>query len=558
MKKLILMLCMLLLLCSCVDGATKIGLDRLNWSQSLPSGENITLDGGFINGMSTDMYISPMTFGTTGDGLTDDAEAIQNASDAAHALWETDGIMRTICFPPGIYLINSSQVTSEILLKPRPGVKYRGSGMGQTIIRAPAEWRNASNGVSLFFNTDEYLNGLEVSGITFDYGTEVFVPGDAFATRIGANHIQNAIFDNVEVINASGSWCFVLGNGTEDNYSKNVLVSNCRFLNSGDSKSGDATADFTCIYMSASNSTIRNCDFINDNLMRNGTAVEFHNSGIKGTHNIIKNFAYGAHLGAQKDIPTTSTGQIFSNNVIYAMVGVDYWTTTSTDIWQDAVISGNTIYLIHRDPIDLVVGIGTGVHNGHAYNISITDNKILNSNAHGGTYASAGIILHDVNSGIVANNEIINVTRGIQTQYVENLTELVITGNTVRGWGYGFTNGIYTPAFQLDFSREMDGGHVVVANNVAITNEYPEYGIVVWGQNLTYLDIVNNVINGTSVSDIYMRGSYTDEKVYINHVSRKSGPGTNYAINGSLWQDLTAGIDYRHDGSWKAITYAYS
>lgn len=35
MKKLILILALALLLCSCVDGATKIGLDRLNWSQSI-------------------------------------------------------------------------------------------------------------------------------------------------------------------------------------------------------------------------------------------------------------------------------------------------------------------------------------------------------------------------------------------------------------------------------------------------------------------------------------------------------------------------------------------
>lgn len=35
MKKLILILALVLLLCSCVDGATKIGLDRLNWSQSI-------------------------------------------------------------------------------------------------------------------------------------------------------------------------------------------------------------------------------------------------------------------------------------------------------------------------------------------------------------------------------------------------------------------------------------------------------------------------------------------------------------------------------------------
>jgi len=35
MKKLMLILCLGLLLCGCVDGATKIGLDRLNWSQSI-------------------------------------------------------------------------------------------------------------------------------------------------------------------------------------------------------------------------------------------------------------------------------------------------------------------------------------------------------------------------------------------------------------------------------------------------------------------------------------------------------------------------------------------
>jgi hypothetical protein len=35
MKKLILFLALALLLCGCVDGATKIGLDRLNWSQSI-------------------------------------------------------------------------------------------------------------------------------------------------------------------------------------------------------------------------------------------------------------------------------------------------------------------------------------------------------------------------------------------------------------------------------------------------------------------------------------------------------------------------------------------
>ncbi|MDY0413018.1 hypothetical protein, partial [Methanothrix soehngenii] len=48
MKKFILILALALLLCSCADAATKIGLDRLNWSQSLPVGANVTLNEGYL------------------------------------------------------------------------------------------------------------------------------------------------------------------------------------------------------------------------------------------------------------------------------------------------------------------------------------------------------------------------------------------------------------------------------------------------------------------------------------------------------------------------------
>ena len=78
MKKLILMLCMLLLCCGYADAATKIDLDRLNWSQTIPAGENITLDGGFVTGMSTDQYVIPETFGAVGNDATDDTTALQD------------------------------------------------------------------------------------------------------------------------------------------------------------------------------------------------------------------------------------------------------------------------------------------------------------------------------------------------------------------------------------------------------------------------------------------------------------------------------------------------
>jgi hypothetical protein len=48
MKKLMLALCLVLLLCSCSNGITRIGTDRVNWDQSLPIGSNLTMNEGFL------------------------------------------------------------------------------------------------------------------------------------------------------------------------------------------------------------------------------------------------------------------------------------------------------------------------------------------------------------------------------------------------------------------------------------------------------------------------------------------------------------------------------
>lgn len=75
MNKFILILALALLLCSCADAATKIGLDRLNWGQSLPEDANVRFNGGYIINTSLDPG-----WVTIGDGMEFDID-VDIASD---------------------------------------------------------------------------------------------------------------------------------------------------------------------------------------------------------------------------------------------------------------------------------------------------------------------------------------------------------------------------------------------------------------------------------------------------------------------------------------------
>ncbi len=70
MKKIILILALALLLCSCADAATKIGLDRLNWSQDLPISDTIDVRSKIVVGNYGDFnakLYDYVTYNNSGD-----------------------------------------------------------------------------------------------------------------------------------------------------------------------------------------------------------------------------------------------------------------------------------------------------------------------------------------------------------------------------------------------------------------------------------------------------------------------------------------------------------
>lgn len=146
MKKIILLV-MLLIFVGYADAATKIGLDRLNWSQSLPSNESITMNNGSLenasfitfagdaptnttgalyvndsnimfNGARIDQNIlsdnvNIKDYGAIGDGVTNDTEAFNAAVAECNDVWSDaiHSISKTLYLPDGIYNLTPGATT---------------------------------------------------------------------------------------------------------------------------------------------------------------------------------------------------------------------------------------------------------------------------------------------------------------------------------------------------------------------------------------------------------------------------------------------------------------
>ena len=82
------------------------------------------------------------TFGAKGDGVSDDAAAIQKAIDQAQqvsSLGSAGGPSRPVYFPAGLYLVNSSLTIVSTHKKDALPLRLYGDGVGQTVIMAGAE-----------------------------------------------------------------------------------------------------------------------------------------------------------------------------------------------------------------------------------------------------------------------------------------------------------------------------------------------------------------------------------------------------------------------------------
>lgn len=157
-------------------------------------------------GISAEMpFINVKEYGAKGDGVTDDAQTIQNALDV---LSQTGGI---IFFPVGTYLIKSGLLfyNNQTLYFENGAVLLQGAGIDNLIMSYCADGTTEYNG------THDVL----IYGAIFDGGAYTINN-----TLVGIVHCKNITFENCIFKNAYGTW-----HNLEINSSYNVKVINCDF-----------------------------------------------------------------------------------------------------------------------------------------------------------------------------------------------------------------------------------------------------------------------------------------------------------------------------------------
>lgn len=150
-------------------------------------------------------FVSVKDFGAVGNGLTDDAAAIQSALDS---LKDSGGI---IIFPVGTYLIKSAVLfySNQTLWFESGAVLLQGAAINNLLRTYCQSSYGGYDGV----------HDCLIYGAVFDGGT--YTENN---TLVGIGHCKNIIFERCTFKNAYGEW-----HDLEINSAYNVKVINCDF-----------------------------------------------------------------------------------------------------------------------------------------------------------------------------------------------------------------------------------------------------------------------------------------------------------------------------------------
>ncbi|WJV20678.1 right-handed parallel beta-helix repeat-containing protein [Rossellomorea marisflavi] len=445
--------------------------------------------------------INPRKFGAKGNGIYDDAPAIQKSLD--YVLLHNGGVVR---LTSGDYVLNSTlytyQDTSIVCDSDANFKRNHTSYMLMNAERGANHYGYKGNG------------NLLISGGVWDAaGAAVQNMRNTFAL----GHAENIIIRDLIIKDTSGS------HAIEINACRDVLIENCRFMGFYDTGDRDFSEAIQLDLMKDStyfgafgaydhtpceNITIRNCHF-----------------GASGT---IGTKAWGRGVGSH-----SSTKGVWHQNITIVnnyFDNLSYQAVRAYN-WRDVIVHGNHILncgagiqiqtidpLKTKDTQD-ANGVETGTSQS-CHNINISDNIIDGGGSH-----TTIIGIKGEASGIIYN--------------------VSITGNKLDNISVNSAGTLIQASY---------------ANNVTISNNSLSGGRFssIDAQNAKSVTIANNIVNYSGDCGIRARTNNDGVTIQGNQVHRSASYGI-YVSDNTRWVTLTGNVVTGSSGEYQiAVTNAVS
>jgi len=488
-------------------------------------------------------------FGAKGDGVTDDAPAIQSALDTVSSAGGA------VYIPRRTFLLASFR-TSYYLLRAKTGVSVVGDGP-QSVLKVADGLRSSTQGIAVLYDHDNPLANILYSNFTVDWnGANNVQPSPPTTTSNlnrfgGSNGVKNIHIRNVHFKDSAGHHHIWLSDAVSEgtNPHGNCSVSGCVFQNAGQAIAGNAAnTDHSSIFLDAPHSAIDGNMFVMDNLNDTvATAIEVHDSAITVTGNTIYGYAQGANIAAELQ---SASGVVFSGNTMRAVtIGIRTWTAGSF-LMSDLTIANNNISvreIATRTSHGIIAQASAMASSVNAKRLMITGNQIRLETQGNLTILSSGISLQRWDDVTITGNAIANwVSEAINVQSeagARKLDRYLIVGNRINGCGVTSTaankRAIVFNSFTTVGTDDID--NVEIRNNQIICDApagtVATFGIQFNTGRFPNVEITDNTIEGAATSPITKGATTAADKFIV----RGEGPYRPFnlirASLGSTWVD---------------------
>ena len=440
-------------------------------------------------------------FGAKGDGITDDAAAIQAAMNVG----------RIVCFPEGVYLIATS-------LKLRSNQILTGNA---TIMKDNIDALRV-------FELDQNVNDILIQDLILD-GNNTTNGTTYEAIDLDGYTVKNLTIDNVIFKNFSGSQ--VIGGADTD--TTNTVIQNCYFTNNG-----AGVSDHSTIRISENGLTVDKCYFEGDShLATMGTAIEVHTGNVKIVNSTVKSYYNGVILAVTISTdPSLASGiHIVHNDFIDINKGVIFY-TFSGKIIDGTTIEDNYFELINNDSIG--GAIYTATNDESVDNLKFLNNIVKDKGtAHRGVY-----LTYIFNDAEIAGNTFEDIA-GFSILASQS-GNIYVHDNVIKNYYTSSTTKTAIYLTGVDSSHIFD---VVVKNNTLLLDSVPAGGS---GIVLKYVnaDVINN-----KIVNAYAEFTITSSTVLLQHITTDTSAPTIAVQDGSTWAINGGSIYIRKSGSWTAL-----